>query len=110
MNENVFFDLLKNAINLDIFDLNYVYGSEKIGQLAASQNVLPRPGITVRIGSFLWHFICSFKQLMVNKSRTLRKNCILFLFCTGNQRDALIPIVKCMKKRLFLLVLIHREN
>ena len=65
-------------------------------------SALPRPGVLMRIGSFLWHFLRSLRHWNHFKPRRVPEKCILFSFASRNQKSSLSPIVERMNGSLFV--------
>jgi hypothetical protein len=85
------FEIMKRALTLDIFDVNYYFGK---GDLVKFRNPLPqwgRPGIIVRIISFLRRMVISLRYASFDPGSEYREK-IIFLFTTKNQKDSLLPI------------------
>lgn len=80
--------LIRDAIRLDIYDLNFTYSSERIGALSLPlQTGLPRRGILLRVGSFFWQFLRSSLTVRFKALRPLPANHVLLFAVTKNQLD-----------------------
>jgi hypothetical protein len=89
----VVWETFRESITLDIFDINFLYGSEAIGELSLPGTVLPRPGVAIRIASFLGHMLKSLGHPANFIPKRIPAGKFLFCFGTSNQRNSLAPIV-----------------
>ncbi len=90
------FGLLKETIELDISDINYIYSNPKTLEryFVADPAGLPRKGILVRISAFFWHLLKSVNPLEWLKQSKIKSESILFFSISKNQRDSLVPILE----------------
>jgi hypothetical protein len=99
------FQLLVDTLKLDIYDLNYVYGSEKLGKqwvaLPPNEGSLKR-GVTKRILSFLYHLVRSTSDIFKLDRKRLGKNAVFFLVTTLNQKNSLAPIADKVEESYFI--------
>lgn len=101
------FRLLRALVRLDIYDLNFVYGSEALGLLSQTPPTgLPRPGVIVRIGSFIWHGLASLGRLRRWAGRPA-PNRIVFCFASRNQKNSLAPIAGRLPNARWVSVDLH---
>jgi len=84
--------------NMDIFDINYQYGSEKLNFISyIEHSSLPRGGILIRVASFFFHLFKNIFKYMKEKTHSLSfvpHNAVLFFITTKNQKDSLCPVQK----------------
>jgi len=88
-------DIILATLALDIYDINYAYGSQKLHLLSLPSARLPRPGVLFRIVIFCHQFL---KSLFLSMSRrgeaSPKRGCLVFFFSTSNQRMSLDPVAK----------------
>jgi hypothetical protein len=97
------YNLLKEVIKLDIYDLNFAYSSKELNLLSSNAARLPRRGILIRIFSFMWHFLQSAKGLKSAKLKSqLHPGSILFFSSSKNQFDSLEPLLSKMDNAFIL--------
>ena len=88
------FQLFRDALNLDIYDLNYAYTPENMKYVLLSHVGVPRRGVVIRIGSFLWHLVKSIRELWpFSKTIFFERKVVLFFATTENQKNALSPLI-----------------
>jgi hypothetical protein len=94
--------MLKNVLNLDIFDLNFAY-DERIACLSRLPATLPKPGVLVRVVAFVWHLLEGILHLNIPfVTPRIPKRSILFFVYTKNQRDALKPLAEETQNSYFV--------
>jgi hypothetical protein len=100
--------LLKKIISLDIFDINYIYGSEKLRKTNYPQKSLPKKGYFVRLFSLLHKTFLNLLRCDLFYFLRLDVHKIIFFIGTNNQYSTLSPVRnKCFNSEL---VLIDYEN
>lgn len=87
--------MFREALNLDIFNLNYAYATAKLGKLSLiPPSGLPRAGILVRVASLFWHFLKSCREFNYFLPGSKQKHPILFCVASGNQKNSLLSIAE----------------
>lgn len=74
----------------DIFDLNYQFTDEKVGNLYLSDEANPQKGIITRILSLLKHCFLSIPFKI--KKHKISKNSVLFFAYSSNELKSMVPI------------------
>jgi hypothetical protein len=106
------FNIIRSALNLNIYDVNHYFGTadpERIDNPGPSSG---KPGVSVRIGSFMQHFMGSFRKYRTFPSAMLFHHSeledhnspgpIIFLFNTLNQKSALLPVYRQTQNALLI--------
>lgn len=89
--------ILRKAFALDVVDLSYLYQPHHINITLLPHVGQPRPGIFIRIGSFLWRIVCLIKHLPKSMQMpSVPKGVPLFFVTTNNQTVTLLPIAESM--------------
>ncbi len=89
-----YIDVLKKALQLDLWDLHYLYSKPKTLErlLLADSSGLPRRGLLLRIGVYFGHLLsCLNPRHWLSQSRVPAGVIVLFAK-TNNQRESLKPI------------------
>ena len=93
------------AKRLDIFDINYQYGSDRLQALAIlPKDSLPKhTGILFRCIAFAKHLMKELLDAMLTPSQNIikKQNLIQFFVATKNQKDCLSPIKRHLKNSYF---------
>lgn len=90
--------LMRQALKLDVWDLTYMYGSQRVfqrlGQLDAACR--PRRGVALRLAAHVWRFKKSLKKCGASRRmRVAPRSVCLFAFSI-NQAASLSPIAKAL--------------
>lgn len=78
---------------LDIFDLNFEYCDEKLGNLNIPKDSLPKKSIFIRIVSLLKGIYVHGVLKNKNKNSKISSNKILFFAIAQNEKNSVFPIV-----------------
>jgi hypothetical protein len=97
-NRSILWRVLREAPQLDIFDLAYEFSSEtlnslEVGQYWERKSGLSRKGIIARIAIFFWHFWCSLLTAASRANGKMPKSGIVFFAVSKNEIDSVRPIV-----------------
>lgn len=96
--------IIRDALQLDVSDLNYLFTPHNIKYTLLSHVGIPQRGLLIRILSFFRQWI---RQLpFATKSTTCPPNRVLFFVATENQKRALLPLAE--KLPTSCLVGIHK--
>ena len=99
-------EILKAALQLDIYDINYTFGHANPQLLLSPIRSLGRPGVLIRIVSFLARLLRSFflyrRIHPALKCETATQPPVIFLFITVNQKKSLQPLVAQMPGASFV--------
>ncbi len=98
-----FLRLIKDALKLDVYDINYSYTPINLQHYLLTQAGLPAKGILVRIIAFFWHMLISFWRILFNRNLLYTdKETVLFFATSQNQQHALHPIMNNMENTSFV--------
>jgi hypothetical protein len=92
------FKSIVQATKLDIFDLNYLVGTESCRFLDNNPAILPRKGLFVRVFAYALHLLQALGKTFVVKK--IPKGAILFFVSTRNQRDAVSALASSVDKAI----------
>lgn len=100
---NYLWRLLQEAAKLDLFELNYEFGCEALNTLSlggywGKANGLPRKGIAVRVGIFLWHFCTSLIACWHRSDTNILPGGVVFFALSKNEIDSLMCVYSQMPK------------
>ncbi len=97
------FQVLKDAIKLDIHDLNYTFTGENFQYTMLAKSAFPKSGIIFRISVFIVRWLKSLWN--ISKSRRLFDSetpPLIFFASSQNQEETLQPIFKKMQTAYFV--------
>ncbi len=98
-----FLNLIKDALQLDIYDLNFSYTPINLRHYLLTQAGLPAKGVPVRIVAYFWHMLISLWRILFNRSLLYTdKDQTLFFATSQNQQNALRPIINNMENVSFV--------
>lgn len=84
--------ILRDAVKLDIYDLNWAFSSEQFGLLSSPLSGLPRKGVMIQVLSFGGHLLLSIRRLKIKLYKRLPRHHVLIFTFTKNNLDALQPL------------------
>lgn len=87
------FQTINHTVQLDIVDLCYLYKPRNIDFKLSLQSSLPKRGIIIRIGSFLFHMVSSIWEYPL-RAAPFAENAVFLFSVTHNQDRSLLPITK----------------
>lgn len=98
-----FIQAFKAAWNIDLFDLNFSFGSEKMCRfnLNAPPSILTKKGYFIRCVAFFLHLIKSFHFKKLKQSY-IPSRAVLFFVGSKNQKDSLYPLVEKLDNIYFV--------
>jgi hypothetical protein len=89
-----YLELIKDAVGLDVHDLNYAYTPENFRHLLLTKAGLPGGGYFRRLVAFFWHMLKSFADLWPVQRLYLNEKDQTLIFATSkNQQAALQPLI-----------------
>ncbi|MDX9865000.1 MAG: hypothetical protein RBT34_09365 [Anaerolineaceae bacterium] len=95
--------ILAAALQLDIFNLNYVFSSRIfIRFLAPPGRVLPQKGLLIRIAVFVKHMLDQLNFQAWKDEQHIPQNAFIFFAESQNQKDSLKPVVDCLKNSFLI--------
>ena len=101
-------DVILGTLALDIYDINYAYGSQKLNMLSSPAARLPRPGVLIRCLAFCSHLLESLYVHLSRRSEApTERDCVAFLFSTANQRISLDPVAKSCSRACLVRLDMH---
>lgn len=103
-----FFKSIFLAVKLDLFDINYIFGSERFHDILDlyPEETLPRSGVWIRCFLFIAILLKNMKKSLISiigiRRRLPLDNSIQMFVITNNQRDALLPIKEKLADSFFV--------
>lgn len=95
------FQILRSAIFIDIYDLNYSYGTDTFGKSRSKTSDVPPGGYLRRSSAYGINLFRSLALLFDKTKSTDRTGQVMFFAGTQNQKEALLPIQQQMKRSYF---------
>jgi hypothetical protein len=94
-----FWGVIKIALKLDIWDINYLYSKPKSFEriLLKDASGLPRRGFILRFLYFFWSLLINLRYINEGKKEVIKQGSLLFIAITKNQRDSIISIYRKVK-------------
>ncbi|MBK8905699.1 MAG: hypothetical protein IPM53_31240 [Anaerolineaceae bacterium] len=98
-----FLRVVGDATKLDVTNFSYMYLPPYLKVTKTIKVGCPRPGVIVRVGSFLWHMIRTFASLPRSaQAPSVRKGEKLFFAVHRNEHSALQPILESFQNSKLL--------